>query len=53
MTIFMTGGGSVFVTCAVTSRCFRLYCSGYFRSSSRLPRLNGRLVGRVLGIFLR
>ena len=35
ITIFMTGGGSVFVTRAVTSRCFRLYCSGYFRLSSQ------------------
>ena len=82
ITIFMTGGGSVFVTRAVTSRCFRLYCSEYFRSSntggrgprrrprdfddllkrhflvvpvacrpSRLPRLNGRLVGRVLDLL--
>ena len=72
----------LFVTRAVTSRCFRLYCSGYLRSSSqagrgprrrprdfddllkrhflivpvacrpsRLPRLNGRLVGRVLDLL--
>ena len=29
------GGGSVFVTRALTSRCLREYCSGYLRSSSQ------------------
>ena len=35
ITSCITGGGSVFVTRALTSRCLREYCSGYFRSSSQ------------------
>ena len=40
------GGGSVFVTFAVMSKCLRLYCSGYFRSSSQADAVH--VGGRVI-----
>ena len=46
ITSCITGGGSVFVTFALNSRCLRLYCSGYLRSSSQAAAVH--VDGRVI-----
>ena len=49
ITSCITGGGSVFVTRALTSRCLREYCSGYLRSNSQADAVHvgGRVISTI------